>query len=230
MSVRRPLVELFETGRLFRGRTGPGVAIDIPPIAVRVDIAGYLQLPTGRLVARDSSYWVEDPADNDLAFREVVEAGVYRVDVSVAQIDLGEPQRLRAAAVRLVVRDEPTRSWSVTEIPEYSAPEGEDPADYGFVVDSGQACYLDHAALPYLKRIWDTEELYQALDHVNTSPSRSYELVDTETGLNLIVFDCGIGAGSYTTWLGRNDSGEITCFVTDFELLFPLPGPSHTEG
>jgi hypothetical protein len=217
MSLLRPLAELFDTGQIFRGRTSPA-------IAVRVDVAGHLRLPTGRLVARDNNYLVDDPADTGLAFRDVVDPGLYRVDVSVAEIDVSKPHMQRAAAVRLVIRDEPAHSWSVTEVPEYRAPEGEDPADYGFVVDSGQACYLDHAALPYLKRLWDTEDMYEAQDRVNASSSRSHEFVDPDTGLNIILFDCGMGAGSYTTWLGRNESGEITCFVTDFELLFPQSG------
>lgn len=208
-----PLAELFEDGRVFRGRTRSA-------IPVSVEVAGYVRLPTGRLVARDNNYRVYDTADDSLAFPDVVDPGVFRVDVSVAQIDPGRPHMRRAAAARVVVKDEPARSWSITEVPEYRTPGGEDAANYGFVVDSGQGCYLDHAALPYLKRLWDTEDMYQAQEFVNDSPSRSHELVDPDSGLNIIMFDCGMGAGSYPTWVGRNESDEIVCFVSYFRLLF----------
>jgi Protein of unknown function (DUF4241) len=44
-------------------------------------------------------------------------------------------------------------------------------------------------------------------------------VVDEAKGLNVIMFDCGLGAGAYPVWLGRTAAGEPACFVADLELL-----------
>jgi hypothetical protein len=33
------------------------------------------------------------------------------------------------------------------------------------------------------------------------------------------MFSTGRGDGTYPTWIGRNDNGDITCFLTDFQVL-----------
>jgi hypothetical protein len=44
-------------------------------------------------------------------------------------------------------------------------------------------------------------------------------VVDQAADLNMIMFDCGLGAGAYPVWLGRTAAGEPACFVADLELL-----------
>lgn len=98
-----------------------------------------------------------------------------------------------------------------------------DDAFFGFAVDSGQGCYLDLSTLPFLQRLQrDESELDAARDRV-MQDCRA-ELMDPQTGANIVLFDCGMGDGSYPTWIGRSASGEIACFATDLELL------SHSSG
>jgi hypothetical protein len=36
-------------------------------------------------------------------------------------------------------------------------------------------------------------------------------VVDQAADLNVIMFDCGLGAGAYPVWLGRTAAGEPAC-------------------
>jgi Protein of unknown function (DUF4241) len=44
-------------------------------------------------------------------------------------------------------------------------------------------------------------------------------VVDRAADLNVVMFDCGLGAGAYPVWLGRTAASEPACFVADLELL-----------
>jgi hypothetical protein len=37
-------------------------------------------------------------------------------------------------------------------------------------------------------------------------------------GGGLIAYHSGWGDGSYPTWIGRDENGEVLCFVTDMLL------------
>ncbi|MEU8797363.1 DUF4241 domain-containing protein [Spirillospora sp. NPDC048819] len=45
------------------------------------------------------------------------------------------------------------------------------------------------------------------------------EVPTDDPELNVIVFRCGMGDGTYPIWIGRARNGEVVCFVADLELL-----------
>ncbi|MGN9789141.1 DUF4241 domain-containing protein [Nonomuraea sp. ZG12] len=193
-------------------------------LRISVRNAGKLRLSTGRIVVRDNDIRVESEIDDSQAFAEKIPAGEYNVMLSIVNYDESpHPVRPRAAAAKIVIKEELVSSWEPALCP------GQDPtllaedAFFGFSVDSGQGCYLDLAAMEFLKR---TQEDYAKLDGARDLVMRNCfaELVDPDSGLNVILFDCGMGDGFYPTWIGRTSNGQIACFATDLELL------SHSEG
>jgi hypothetical protein len=204
-------------------------------LVVEVDEAGEVNLATGRLVGCDP-FWVV-PGDNANApYTVTVPPGRYPVDVSFARQDHPDPRstlgtRLGAAA-RLTVRDEPAERWELAIRP------GEDLADlgpdefYGIPVDTGTAAFVDDSALVALRHY--VEGLDQEdMDVIESDPislaslnGEAYNIVlDATTGLNVAVFGCGMGDGTYPVWVGRNGSGDPTCFIADLEIL-----SRHTSG
>jgi hypothetical protein len=49
--------------------------------------------------------------------------------------------------------------------------------------------------------------------------------VDRERDLNAVLFNCGLGDGTYPTWIGRTAAGDPACFIADLELLSHSSGP-----
>jgi hypothetical protein len=50
-------------------------------------------------------------------------------------------------------------------------------------------------------------------------------VVEPASGLNVVIFNCGMGDGYYPTWVGRTAAGELACFVADLEVLSHSLGP-----
>ncbi|MFF3465508.1 DUF4241 domain-containing protein [Streptomyces sp. NPDC002619] len=186
---------------------------------------GELTLPTGRVVACDPFVYL---GQGDVEpFTVTVEPGSYRVEAAVARLAKpGEPPsgtpHHRVAAARLVVRDEPTATWELALQP------GQDPAElgedefYGYGVDAGTGCFYDAAADgSFLECEGDEGPLWDAFE--NSGWSHGPHLITSpDTGHTLVAFTSGWGDGAYPTWIGRNATGEVTCFVTDF-LVAPDP-------
>lgn len=51
-------------------------------------------------------------------------------------------------------------------------------------------------------------------------------VVDQASGLNVVIFHCGLGDGGYATWIGRNAAGEPACFVVDLLVFSDSYGPT----
>jgi Protein of unknown function (DUF4241) len=198
-------------------------------LVVEVDEAGVLSLATGRLVGCDP-YWVEPGSDFNVPYTVTVPPGTYPVDVSFARQETPDPRstlgtRLGAAA-RLTVRDEPAATWQLAVQP------GQDLDDlgpgefYGIPVDTGTAAFVDESALAALGDYVDRLH-QQDMDAIESDPlslasinGAAYNIVlDDTTGLNVVVFGCGMGDGDYPVWIGRNSSGDPTCFIADLEIL-----------
>jgi Protein of unknown function (DUF4241) len=110
--------------------------------------AGWLELPTGRLVGCDP-YEIPETPDEITPYTIELPPGRYEVTLNVACW----PDQDRVAAARLQVRDEPVASWELALRP------GEDPAAlaadecYGIDVEVGSACFVDAAAIPELAEV-----------------------------------------------------------------------------
>ncbi|HEU5471268.1 MAG TPA: DUF4241 domain-containing protein [Actinophytocola sp.] len=185
-----------------------------PVVVTEVVPAGTVRTPSGRLVAADPSLL----HDGLSGFEATVAPGEYPVELAMIRF-VEDPSHERVAAAKLTVSSQPVVSW------EHAAEPGEDPRlldddkYYGFVVDTGQACFADAEARDDLSDIVNT-----ALDDPD-SPicavwgAKAAELADPESGGSLVAFSSGWGDGMYPTWLGRTATGEVACFVTDLLIL-----------
>jgi hypothetical protein len=193
---------------------GPSCRYDIgdgsEPEIVTVETrpAGVLQLPTGRLVAGDPAL---------IGLRTVPFAGAVppgRFPVTIAGFTWRN--EFLVAGCRVTVRDEPATVW------EEALLEGEEPSTAGTYhpigVDTGRIALLDAAAVPGLAALRD-----DAWEDFLDRPAA--EVTDPRTGTNVITFSSGWGDGGYPAWLGRNDRGDIVCFVVDTEVLCGEPQP-----
>ncbi|NUW45767.1 DUF4241 domain-containing protein [Nonomuraea rhodomycinica] len=208
---------IFTEGARFPWPSGHTLRIELREVAK-------LELPTGRLVARDNGIRVADPFDETQAFAHSVKNGSYTVVLAIAEPEARSyGARPRAAAAKVVISAEEVASWEIALRPGQRMADLADDAFFGFAVDSGQGCFLDLSTLPFLRRLQrDETELDAARDRVMRDCHA--ELMDPQAGTNIVLFDCGMGDGAYPTWLGRGVSGEIVCFATDLELL------SHSSG
>lgn len=87
---------------------------------------------------------------------------------------------------------------------------------YGFGVDGGTGCFFDADALAAMGAI--AEGSFETIAAVGIG-GETAELVDPESGANLIAFSSGWGDGSYPTWIGRTADGRVACFVADMLIL-----------
>jgi hypothetical protein len=193
---------------------------------VEVHEVGLLHLATGRLVAGDP-FWVDTQAP---AFTVTVPPGDYPVDVSMARTerrraDPGYPGPAPlGAAARLTIRQKRATTWEMALLP------GEDIADlgpgefYGMPVDTGTAAFLDASAVARWSRrlnrqAWEEDPESAEIDSAIARSEPINVVVDRSTDLNLVIFSCGMGDGSYPVWIGRTSSGEPAAYIADLELL-----------
>jgi hypothetical protein len=93
---------------------------------------------------------------------------------------------------------------------------------------SGQACLLDHAVLPFLIDLADDEEASIELS-LRVDREMFEHVVDEVTGLNVIVFACGMGDGTYPVWLGSTAEGEVAQVVVDLEFMSGCVGAENSN-
>lgn len=121
------------------GSPGPGDE-SIERVTVEVADAGKLRMPSGRVVAKDPTWFSHVDA-----FTVTVPPDEYPVLLSVVRF-ADSPGHTRVAAAKLVIRDEPPETWEMALLP------GQDPRllgnqeFYGFGVDAGTGCFYDDSA------------------------------------------------------------------------------------
>ena len=127
----------------------------------------------------------------------------------------------RVAALQLIIRDEPATRCQLALV------KGQDPATlgedeyFGYPVDAGTGTLADLAAVQAMAT-WD----YQRLDDVfihsavpdTPVPGLVAAITDDRSGANVILVTSGWGDGQYPTFTGYTAEGDISSFVTDFQV------------
>jgi hypothetical protein len=205
----------FTPGRTFAMAGGMTGTVSVVP-------AGDLRLDTGRLIACDPLSYVGDEGFEP--FTVTVPPGSYPVVASVVTLSGDAPEHRRVAAARLTARDVPPAAWEMAVV------RGQDPAElkeghyFGYGVDAGLGCFMDEAANRAFPYVLDErpEWLWSAMASTGDS-AVPFIATDPASGQSLAAFSSGWGDGAYPTWIGRDATGEVACFVTDF-LVLPAPG------
>ncbi len=187
--------------------------------AITVVAAGDLAMPTGRVVACDPL--VDLGAGDLLPFTAEVPPGRYPVSVAVVTITRpsdqpADPPHQRVAAAWLAVRDTPAVTWEPALCPGQDASELDDDEAYGYGVDTGTGCFVDAAAEAAFAG--NDDQLVRAFEECGPGVG-SLNVTDPATGHNVVAFTSGWGDGFYPTWIGRDHTGEVSCFVTDFLVV-----------
>ncbi|MBT2439921.1 DUF4241 domain-containing protein [Streptomyces sp. ISL-36] len=182
---------------------------------------GELALPTGRVVACDP--FVHLGSGGIEPFTTAVAPGRYPVEAAVATLvrpgaETGPHPHTRIAAVRLVLKDTPAVSWELALLPGQDAAELGDDEFFGYGVDAGTGCFCDASAEHAFPGTEDEEgAVWAAMETIGHGPA--VFMAQGEDGHNLAGFTSGWGDGCYPTWIGRDEAGEASCFVTDFLIV-----------
>jgi hypothetical protein len=196
------------------GSPGPAISFG-EEVATRVEDAGHVVLPTGRLVASDA--FIID----GLPFTTSVPPGHH--PVSVLRVDFaGADRRVGAAMVR-VAPEEPVR-WQLALV------EGQDPSVlgpgefFGYGVDGGTGSFTSPEATDRLKDVAAYKTYSDALMAGLNPGGGVFPLaftveVDPGSGANVVAFPSGFGDGAYPCFVGLDLQGRPVVFMTDFGIL-----------
>jgi hypothetical protein len=161
--------------------------------------AGYLTLPTGRIVASDPFL---DPWNEPFSAR--VPPGSYPVLLSMIRGDI--------ALVMVAFGDNPPVTWQSAEPP-------------AFGVDSAAGCLMDQRVCRFLRKKAqaDKYERYyrrfrDALDETDEAWANC--CIDPTSGANVVLFRTWGGDGCFRSYFGYTASGALACLVTDMYLEF----------
>lgn len=189
-------------------------------LVATVEYAGELIAPTGRIAVADPIVCLHRAPGFSMVFTATVPAGRYPVELCTVTVEdaSGATVDHRNAAARLRITEAPVAFW------EMALADGLDPARlgdhefYGYPVDCGTGSFFDAVLLEAdMSDGRLVEELRTRLREQRWHGAA--DAVDQVSGANVIAFASGPGDGTYPTWLGRSISGEVVCFVTDFEYL-----------
>ena len=179
-----------------------------------------LNLPSGDLVAADAITTPDRPA-----FDTRLPAGRYPVSIAIKQIltkgKQGNTGNQRVAYAKLSITDKPVAQWLLATTCKPDPKHLDDDEYYGYPVDAGVGSFMDVRASKILCGIHDSgERIIAELErHDVESWSWANFVVDPVGGLNVIVFSSGYGDGTYPTYYGLTNNGEIACVVTDFMIV-----------
>jgi hypothetical protein len=201
---------------LYAAFESPGKALSFgQAVAVAVEDAGHVVLPTGRLVASDA--FIIDA----LPFTTTVQPG--RHPVSVLRADFPDGDRRVAAAMVRVAQAEPVR-WELALV------EGQDPSTlgpgefFGYGVDAGTGSFTSPEATARLKDLAAYERYSLALMAGMNPGGGVFPLtfsveIDPGSGSNVVAFSSGFGDGAYASFTGFDGQGRPVVVVTDFAVL-----------
>lgn len=188
---------------------------------MEVHPVGPVVLPTGRVAGTDPLVCPDAEP-----FTVTVAPGTYPARAWVAAVlrDGAESDR-RVAALELVIHDAPTVGWEMALAGDQDLATLDADGYFGYGVDAGTGTLADPVALAELES-WDDDRMDEVFlaDDVRQGPVPGLVTVvlDEANGANVVTVWSGWGDGCYGTWIGRDATGRVTSFVTDFMVV---PGP-----
>ena len=178
-----------------------------------------LTVTTGGIVACDPPTVEFDI----IPFGLSIPPGVYPVVLTLAQWppdEFNDTGGERVAYATLQIQDKQPVHWDLAPF------EGAHPAESGYGVDTGTACFMDvEAARIFRQRMQadpDYGMVHEDIMEQRGDPNWSWAEVAfvPETRANMVSFSAGLGDGAYLTWAGYDASQTLVCLTTDFALLW----------
>jgi hypothetical protein len=178
-----------------------------------VDI-GQINIESGKVIACDPVM-----IHGVIPFVQTFPIGHFPVQLAIAKLNNDE----RVAFARILFSDKPPAKW------EFAYEEGEKPIPiggenfYGYGVDAGMGLFIDSIAAKSFNRLIRNDEHF--LDNVFFAETNKHSHVTWDYCLyefgdhNLATFSTGYGDGTYGTYVGYDDKGNICRLLTDFGLV-----------
>ncbi|MDG1418099.1 MAG: DUF4241 domain-containing protein [Maricaulis sp.] len=178
---------------------------------------GALVLPSGRLVACDPF----SPTDEYVrGFTHRVRPGQYPVRLALGEYEDGDR---RIGLAQIVITDQPVTRW------EFALTIGQSPAsidpdyDIGYYVNGALGCFADELHLEKLFLTSQDQGGMRLFNEVseNEGETYSWKNLGLEVGDSgdVALFSSGDGDGCYPTYIGFDEAGRVTSFVTDFYVF-----------
>lgn len=189
-------------------------------VTLRHHRVGDLQLPTGQLVACDPLTNPDRPA-----FTTQLPPGTYPVILAIAQIEermvikdeefMFTDESIAFSVIRL--KETSPVHWNMMTLAEQETETLEEGEFFGYPVDAGMGCFMDHSTALLLSELLSSDEgtVDTIIQQVHGSDGFDMKLGEA----NSILFRSGYGDGSYPTYAGIDAEGEIAAVVTDFWVM-----------
>lgn len=202
--------EIFETA-FFRGTKSKMDSFNIEFYSVNI---GKLNVESGRLIACDPIVMHDAKP-----FLQVFPIGQFPIQLAIAKINNDE----RVAFARISFSDSPVTKW------EFALHDGQKkiPIDgetfYGYGVDGGIGLFIDKEASNSLNTLYKKNENIW-IDIFTKEMNKHYRhtwqyILYKFDGHSLASFSTGYGDGTYGTYVGYDEKGNICRLLTDFGIV-----------
>ena len=178
-------------------------------------VIGKLNVINGKIIALDAFEFTEPEAP----FQHLFPQGKFPVELAIAT--WGDDSRVALARIKFSKTD-PIRWEAAIRDDEFIS---HNSLTYG--VDSGVGAFMDTASFDLYSETMQGEgmegegtEYWEDLEaELNNCTDSIRWLVWRRKGKNVIMFDSGFGDGSYFSYVGFDNEGQICRLVTDFGIL-----------
>ncbi len=180
------------------------------------------QHPIGELILRTGRLVACDPFVNpdSVPFGLTVPTGSFPVVLSIADFGQGQDQRVAFASIRF--QEALPVQWKMMTAGSKDPATLEPGHHFGYPVDSGTGCFMDHTAAQALSQKMNADPEY--FKFMMAEMEKTYR--DTWAWLNLpmgeaniIAFHSGLGDGLYATYAGLNPAEQLVAVVTEFAVV-----------
>lgn len=179
---------------------------------------GNLTITSGKIIAKDPLISI-----NRQPFTTAIAPGVYAVTLYIAKFPNNDS---RVAFAVLEITDKPVVKWQMAVFPGVAIESLKEGEIIGYGVDTGTGCFMDEDALRFIEELDedDDEELTDKITDIlddKRVPSWSYANVKLRMPHknNLIAFSTGFGDGIYTSYFGFDETGQVSCLLTDCNII-----------
>lgn len=207
----------FEDGRKLETPGEPG-----SPTYLRLHKAGELVVTTGSLVACDPLLAVPDLEP----FTMDVPNG--RHPVTLCVLEYHKKKKVydrRVGLARVDFKSGPVKTWTLATLPGQNVKKLKRDEYFGYLSESGYGCFTDAVGAQALALALESDDAFEPrllkrLDK-NYEDTRSWatEVLDKDSGANVVLFTSGDGDGNYPTFVGLDAKGKLTAVLTDFLLI-----------
>lgn len=194
--------------RVFQSMTGSNEYLG--EFTTEIREIGTLHLPSGKIVCCDPLVFPEAEP-----FEQTVPPGRYPVALHLVHL---APDHMRVGYAILRFKDQLSASWRMATVEGQDLSSLEEDEIFGYGVDAGTGCFMDHEAAKKLDQLMQ-ENSYYYDDFIAPVYDEWTDIQLNEQGLNTILFHSGWGDGFYPSYWGLDEKGEPVCLVTDFGVL-----------